>query len=562
MTNAQTKYQNLLKGWSFKQRLSIVFLAALFSNAILASALLFQQQRETEFSSHIRDDMLKLLVHTTADFRELSDLHATVFQLLENNSSRYDEEEMYVMGSRLLDRLDTLIQRSTLLRQQKLDSLSMERIDALAEKLLEYRSSTVTVIEMLSVNIALSTQYIIPAVNSYKEVNSAIADLVTALSAHMTKEMDEKITATQSVYWPLLGFIVGLTILISYFLLRIIQCLSRNIQFVEDSIELLSKDITDIEIPEHIDRSIQTLTTGIEHFRQALIEKQINQKQLMDSNRQLQMSLNTLNLAKEAAEASLVTKTYFLANMSHELRTPLNAISGAAQLLQSEQLSNEQQNFIQIVIDASNKLDAMLCSILDYSLYSSTDFQLESHRLNLQELIDSLVNSYQHFATSRGLTIRTQIDNSVPAELLGDSTRVQQIIDSLLANAIKFSNKGEIAIRARLNTEINCAQLQACPSKHNGTSNCSWLNLHVEIEDHGIGIAKEHQDAIFDSFNQVDNSHTRQFGGTGLGLAIARQLVGLMDGRIGVDSAEEQGATFWFEICLQQAPALQQQASA
>jgi PAS domain S-box-containing protein len=236
----------------------------------------------------------------------------------------------------------------------------------------------------------------------------------------------------------------------------------------------------------------------------------------------------------QAAEAASRAKSAFLALMSHEIRTPLSALLGFADLLAAGELPPEQARYATIIRDSGKVLLTILNDILDFAKLEAGRLSLESVPVELHAMLREAMASVQLLGAEKGLEFRLEIEPGLPRSILGDPVRLKQILLNLLANAVKFTERGHVALRARtMGAEGGRAAVR------------------VEIEDTGIGIEQAELPRLFEMFEQVDRSITRRFGGTGLGLAICRQLVGMMAGRIGVTSAPGVGSTFWFELPLE-----------
>ncbi|MCW8933133.1 MAG: ATP-binding protein [Gammaproteobacteria bacterium] len=241
-----------------------------------------------------------------------------------------------------------------------------------------------------------------------------------------------------------------------------------------------------------------------------------------------------LQKAKEAAEAASKTKSEFLANMSHEIRTPMNGILGTLQLLQGSKLTESQLEYVAIAYNSGEALLSLLNDILDFSKIEAGKLKLEYIAFDLRNLIKELTILLKQKADERNVELLTDIDAEVPLIIKGDSVRIRQVLANLLTNAIKFTEQGTVTIKVILLEKTEKS-----------------VRLRLEINDTGIGIAQDSQRKLFNSFTQADGSTTRKYGGTGLGLAIVRQLVTMMRGRLGVNSEENKGSSFWVEITFE-----------
>lgn len=268
------------------------------------------------------------------------------------------------------------------------------------------------------------------------------------------------------------------------------------------------------------------------------LEQQKELKALIDNREINQIYKFLTNTIREANQA----KDLFLANMSHEIRTPLNGIVGFTQVLKSTPLSEEQKEFVTVIEHSSDNLLTIVNDILDLSKIKADKIELESISFDPVEKFESSIESYAARAAEKEIELGVYIDPELPTKVIGDPTKISQVLVNLISNAIKFTpSNGAVDVR-----------IEKISESDNDTT------VKFSVEDTGIGITKEQKKKIFDAFSQADVSTSRKFGGTGLGLAISGKLVSFMGGELEIESIEDQGSTFFFTLKLEKSDEAEQ----
>lgn len=272
---------------------------------------------------------------------------------------------------------------------------------------------------------------------------------------------------------------------------------------------------------------------------QAMGQLELRKKtfELLETKQNLELKNQALTNAKEKLEIALKAKSTFLSMMSHEIRSPLHAILGNINLLLEESPRNDQEEPLNVLKFTGETLLSIINDILDFSKLEAGKVQLENISFNLRDLVKNIVSINLHRAKEQGNKLQVEIAEQVPNYVGGDPTRLVQVINNLVSNAVKFTKNGVVTIKVSLKEQLSTANV-----------------LTIEVIDTGIGIPQEAVNQIFEEFVQASSKTTRQFGGTGLGLAIIRKIVELFGTRILVESEVGKGSTFKFDLTVAQVP--------
>ena len=322
-------------------------------------------------------------------------------------------------------------------------------------------------------------------------------------------------------------FILAVAYLIPKSLSKIQRVIASEIKVYLEQTLLKHRQAAAEIVGNEVEHNIgQRLEQVKEELKQALADKVIAQ----DAQVTAQYAQVEAEDAQVVAEDANQAKTDFLSRMSHEIRTPINGIIGSLDLINLDEVTPVQGEDIQRAVDSSNRLLSVINEILNFSSLEAGATQYECDYLNVINTAEEIIDSLQPLAQEKELTLRLKLDTKIMMETTdrcGDKQKIGQVMTNLLGNAIKFTDQGEIVL-----------SIQVLEDK--------WIRF--EILDTGIGISSEMQERLFEPFSQADESNSRNYGGTGLGLSISKKFVEGMGGKIGVESQENIGSTFWFEL--------------
>jgi signal transduction histidine kinase len=355
------------------------------------------------------------------------------------------------------------------------------------------------------------------------------AGLIAMFSSRTTHAVQDAHTLVALSKRFLLGFILAAVVIALFSIRRfVIEKIVKRVERLTQSMLLAAAEAHDGQ-PSSFDANLQQIVqNGASDEISAMGESLLV---FVDAIAQRERAMAK---AEEANEA----KSQFLATMSHELRTPMNGVLGMTRLLLEEELTAEQREYAETVLQCGEALLTIIDDILDFSQIEANKLDLEHSDFDLRAMVEEVLALVAERGSSKGLELGYLLQADLPTWVAGDPRRLRQVLTHLVGNAVKFTDRGEVVVHIILGEETATDAL-----------------FHFAVTDTGIGIPREAQNRLFQAFSQVDGSTTRKYGGTGLGLAISKRLVELMGGMIGVESMPGTGSTFWFTLRLHKRPA-------
>lgn len=359
---------------------------------------------------------------------------------------------------------------------------------------------------------------------------------VTVEMSHIRTEKETYKALLISLLLVLGGVFLSLVIA-----LRLSRSFTDPVFELNEAVAKLKEGKLDTRVYTRAGPEFEQLESGLNAMAGELSEAQAEMQQNIDqATEDLRETLETIEIQnieldfarKEALEASRI-KSEFLANMSHEIRTPLNGIIGFTELLLKSPLPRQQRDHLSTIRKSSEILLTIINDILDFSKIEAGKLILDRIPFQLRDIVEEVMVMLAPAAHSKNLDLVPLVYNDVPDNIMGDPLRVKQVITNLVNNAIKFTQTGEVVLRASLEEE---------------DKESNQITLRLSITDSGVGLSRAQQQSLFNAFSQADASTARQYGGTGLGLAISKRLVEEMGGKIGLESELGKGSTFWFTL--------------
>ncbi|MDH5572822.1 MAG: ATP-binding protein [Gammaproteobacteria bacterium] len=387
----------------------------------------------------------------------------------------------------------------------------------------------------------VSTAIAVDELDELYETGDATKTPTTRIIGHVFITMSSLSTRVQQVNSLIKGFLITLIgLVITVFIaIKISRGVTNPILSLTSAVNKIARGElgTRIKIDSageigSLERGVNKMTDEIQSVRQDL-ELQVNKatSKLKKTLDELEIQNIELDIARNQALSASRIKSEFLANMSHEIRTPMNGVLGFAELLDKTELNQQQKDFVTTIRSSASNLLTVINDILDFSKIESGKLNIDHISFKLPEIMDETISMFAPMAYKNDIELIYHPLPDIPDVLVGDPSRIRQILINLIGNAIKFTNQGYVIIRVLYTLNEN-----------------SVLNLKFTVSDTGIGMDEDSCKRLFTAFTQADTSISRKFGGTGLGLVISKKLAELMNGDIGFDSEPNKGSTFWLSL--------------
>lgn len=524
----------MLDNTPLSRRLILIALLACLAVGLVTGSLVYIARQYDGLLDYLIEKDLPSHEAISKSYVAFSEINGELFKLL---NARHDEEpsgEYYLRGRKLIDRIDGL-QSTATAQNFRVPPSDMALIDTLQKSLAEYKNTAVIGLEITLANRDLQLVHSNRLAASFNRINGAFLKLMEFSRIDMTEDIHKTSNAIGHRLLLLGGIATLLVASLTGFIFWLVTRMSRQFNYVESSLKRLCQDdTTEAATPPVADPAFTSLYHALESFREALRKTYASEQALSEKNLALEHQASELAEARDLALQANQAKSRFLAGISHELRTPMNGFMGMAQLLAETPLNADQRDMLDIAIQSSRHLHRLIEDLLDFSNIEHGQLHCEKKPFDLHATVKDIAASFNDAMRAKHLAFNAVLDEGLPRRVVGDPLRLRQVLGHLLDNAIKFTEKGRVAL-----------VVTACGNTRNPAL------IRFTVHDSGIGISPEHQAKIFDLFSQADNSSTRQYGGMGLGLTLCHHLARLMGGAVRLENLPTEGATFHVEIPLE-----------
>ncbi|MCW9005102.1 MAG: ATP-binding protein [Gammaproteobacteria bacterium] len=519
-----------MKNWSIKERvLFVALLPTILITLSLASYFNYTQITNLERSLHERGELIAKQISTASEYG----IFTSNTEILDHLSTQIINEIQDIVEINISD-----INGEILIIKKNPHSHNKTSDH---ESLINYLASQFITEDNISFYSTITTTEI--EIDDYPEQSSkttessdsdVIGHIKLTLTNHLTRE-EQLVSLLKGITIPITGLILTI-----FFAIRISAGVISPIIKLTKAVNDIADNKLDAQLAidsggeiGSLERGFNKMSNEIRSSRKTL-EKKIEQatSSLTKTLDELEIQNIELDIARNHALSASKIKSEFLANMSHEIRTPMNGVIGFTDLLSKTKINDQQKDYIRTIENSARNLLTIIDDILDFSKIESGKLRIEDISFDITEVMNDIATMFTPLAYNKNIEIISHpLSDKIPSLLIGDPTRLRQIIVNLVSNAIKFTENGLVSIRTKIleKTDDN-------------------INILFTIKDTGIGLNEESKQQLFKAFTQADNSISRRFGGTGLGLVICKNLIELMRGDIGFDSDTSTGSRFWFSI--------------